>query len=228
MKKYLLYYIIAKMDFELLTDLVEAFKKFQLSLPSGTKSSLVDFGIWVNEQHYSSGQPNDSSHDEIIGRNDIDVELSKLIIYMNRYAKLLIRKGLGDFPELVNEDFTYLYILMTCESMTKMQLIEKNVHEKASGLEVIKRLLKNGLIDERNNETDKRSKRVFLTDKGRGTFFRSTEQMGKVSRIIAGKLTPQEKEQLFTLLKKLEDFHNPLFLGEKKLSINELEDKLTQ
>ncbi len=115
---------------------------------------------------------------------------------------------------------------MTAESMTKIQLIEKNVHEKQSGLEVIKRLLKHGLIAERDDEHDKRSKRVFLTVKGRTTFYRSLETMGKVSAIIAGKLSPEEKQQLFTLLKKLEDFHNPIFLNNRSLALDELLTKL--
>lgn len=214
------------MDFDLLTDIIEAFKKFQLSLPEGKKSNLVDFAVWVNTQQYAKEQPVDAGHAEIVGRNDIDVELGKLIIYLNRYAKLIIKKGLADFPELISEDFTYLYILMTAESMTKIQLIEKNVHEKPSGLEVIKRLLKHGLIGERDDENDKRSKRVFLTDKGKSTFFSSIKTMSKVSAIISGKLTPEEKQQLFTLLKKLEDFHNPIFLNERSLQLDELLKKL--
>lgn len=203
-----------------------AFKKFQLSLVPGTKNTLVDFAVWVNTQDYSKGKSVDSGHAEIIGRDNIDAELGKLIIYLNRYARLIIKKGLADFPELISEYFTYLYILMTAESMTKIQLIEKNVHEKASGLEVIKRLLKHGLIAERDDENDKRSKRVFLTDKGQATFFSTLATMDKVSAIIAGKLTLEEKQQLFTLLKKLEDFHNPIFLNEKSLGLDELLSKL--
>jgi MarR family transcriptional regulator, lower aerobic nicotinate degradation pathway regulator len=106
--------------------------------------------------------------------------------------------------------------------MTKMQLIEKNIHEKPTGLEVIKRLLKNKIIGERDNDEDKRSKRVFLTEKGKGIFFQTLSQMGEVSKIISGKLTASEKIQLFTLLKKLDDFHNPIFLEHRHKSINEL------
>lgn len=214
------------MDFDLLTDVIEAYKQFQLSLPPGKKSTLLDFGVWVNTEDYSKRKPVDYGHTEIIGRDNIDVELGKLIIYLNRYARLIIKKGLADFPELISEDFTYLYILVTAESMTKIQLIEKNVHEKPSGLEVIKRLLKHGLIAERNDENDKRSKRVFLTDKGKATFFHSLETMSKVSAIIAGTLILEEKQQLFTLLKKLEDFHNPIFLNEKSLALDDLMNKL--
>jgi len=210
------------MNFELLTALIEAFKEHQVLNVQNDKTSLAEFAIWLNQKNYLIGQPKNSEHIEIIGRDEVETEIGKLIIYLNRYAKLLIRKGLNNFPELVNEDFTYLYILMTCESMTKIQLIEKNIHEKPTGLEVIKRLLKHKLIDERDDEKDKRSKRVFLTEKGRVTFFQTLGQMSKVSQLITGKLTIEEKNQLFNLLKKLEDFHNPLFLQHRQKSIDEL------
>ncbi len=215
------------MDFDLLTAIIEAFKQFQQALPPGSRSSITDFSIWVNTQHYTQSTGNSSGHDDIIGSDDIDVELGKLIIFLNRYARLLIRKGLADFPELINEDFTYLYTLMAAESMTKIQLIEKNVHEKPGGLEVIKRLLKHGLMAEKDDTHDKRSKRVFLTEKGRAAFFSSVVQMGKVSKLIGGQLTADEKKQLFTLLKKLEDFHNPIFLTEKGATLDVLLHKLS-
>lgn len=210
------------MDFDLLTDVIEHFKQYQLATPAGKKSSMNDFGLWLNQQRYITDKPVDSSHTEMIGTNEVEVEIGKLLVFLNRYAKLLIKKGLQDFPELVNEDFTYLYSLMGCESMTKMQLIEKNVHEKPTGLEVIKRLLRHKIIGERDDEEDKRSKRVFLTEKGKGIFFQTLSQMGEVSKLISGNLTASEKIQLFNLLKKLDDFHNPVFLEHKHESIEAL------
>ncbi len=189
--------------------------------------SLPDFALWLNEQNYLQGQPTQNDHSGIIGNSEIEVELSKLIIFLNRYSRLLIKKGLSNFPELISEDFTYLYILMSAESMTKIQLIEKNVHEKPTGLEVIKRLLKHGLIAEKDDKKDRRSKRVSLTEKGKEMFFATIEQMGKVAALVSGKLTMDEKKQLYVLLKKLEDFHNPIFLNEKGKNIDGLMPKLT-
>jgi hypothetical protein len=46
--------------------------------------------------------------------------------------------------------------------------------------------------------------------------------MNKVSHLITGTLSIAEKQQLFSLLKKLDDFHNPIFLEHKHKTINEL------
>jgi DNA-binding MarR family transcriptional regulator len=213
------------MDFDLLTNIIEAYKTYQLSAGANKKSSVADFAVWVNEQSFLNAQPQNIELPENLGRYEIEVAISTLVICLNRYSRLLIKKGLINFPQLVSEDFTYLYTLMEVESMTKIQLIEKNVHEKPTGLEVIKRLLKHGLVNERNDANDKRSKRVFLTDKGRALFFATIDQMNKVALIVSGNLTIDEKTQLHTLLKKLENFHNPIYLSHKEISIDQLVQK---
>ena len=78
----------------------------------------------------------------------------------------------------------------------------KNVHEKPSGLEVIKRLLKHDLVNERNDENDKRSKRVFLTDKGKSLFFATVKQLNKVALIVSGDLTQDEKKTIISFTEK--------------------------
>jgi DNA-binding MarR family transcriptional regulator len=213
------------MDFDLLTNIIDAYKSYQLSAGANKKSSIADFTIWLNEQSFLNAKPVNISPPENLGQYELEVAISTLVICLNRYSRLLIKKGLINFPQLVSEDFTYLYTLMEVESMTKIQLIEKNVHEKPTGLEVIKRLLKHGLVNERNDENDKRSKRVFLTDKGKALFFATIDQMNKVALIVSGNLTHNEKTQLHTLLKKLEDFHNPIYLSHKEISIDQLVEK---
>ena len=210
------------MDIELLHKIMDAYHTYQEGLPVGHKTSLKDFTIWVNNEDYATELTPPFDKNDLIGRQDIDVEISKLLLYLYRYAKLHIRNGMNDYPELINEDFTYLYTLMTAESMTKTQLIEKNIHEKPTGLEIIKRLLKHHLIEEKDDEADKRSKRVRLTEKGRQLFFKSLDRTNNIAKVITGKLDINEKRHLFGLLKKLDAFHNPKYKAKQHLSIDEL------
>lgn len=212
------------MNYDLLIELVTRFKEFSLA-HKDEAANLNDFRIWLNQNSYNTGVPTDSGHKETLGNNDVDVEISKLVIYLSRYARHLMKKGLLDYQELVNDDITYIYTLMSSESMTKMQLIEKNIHEKPTGMEIIKRLIRFGLIDETADEQDKRSKRIFLTPKGKELFFRSLEKMKKISKIITGDLSASEKSTLMLLLKKLDDYHNPIFLEEKNIDIDALASK---
>ncbi|WP_258931879.1 MarR family transcriptional regulator [Flavobacterium oreochromis] len=82
----------------------------------------------------------------------------------------MIRRGLKDFPQLANEEFTYLYRIIDESSLTKMQLIERNAHEKQTGIEIIKRLVKNDLLEEFPDDHDKRITRLRITQKGEKLF----------------------------------------------------------
>ena len=110
---------------------------------------------------------------------------------------------------------TYLFRMMDYDSLTKMQLIEKNAHEKQTGIEIIKRLVKNGLFEESPDENDKRSTRISVTAKGKKVFLESMQDITIVSKIMCGQLTTKEKESLLNSLKKLNTFHHTVYSNYK-------------
>lgn len=154
--------------------------------------------------------------------NQRESELVVLLTLMFKYAKQYIKKGLYNSELQTADDFSYLIVLLTYPSLTKMELIQKNVMEKTSGMEVIKRLQRYGMLEQFDDEMDKRSKRVKITEKGKVEIFRLLPEMSKISSIVSGNLTDSEKLTLSFLLKKLDQFHNEIYLNEKGLSIDEL------
>jgi len=55
------------------------------------------------------------------------------------------------------------------------------------------------------------------------------EAMEKVGKIGTGQLTDLEKYQLMNLLKKLETFHNDIYLNHREKNLNQLiEEKVSQ
>ena len=138
------------------------------------------------------------------------------------YEAILIRKSLENHPDLVNEDFTYLFRMMDYDSLTKMQLIEKNAHEKQTGIEIIKRLVKNGLLAESPDENDKRSTRIAVTPKGKKVFLESIQDITVVSKIMCGQLNTKEKESLLSSLKKLNTFHHIVYSNFKNENTSEI------
>jgi MarR family transcriptional regulator, lower aerobic nicotinate degradation pathway regulator len=144
---------------------------------------------------------------------------------MYRYAKGYIKKALEASTLLTLDDFGYLAAVWQEGDLTKTQVIEKNIHEKNTGMEIIKRLIANNLLEQYDDLQDKRSKRLKITPLGQAELFKSFDGMLKVSQIIAGKLSSAERIQLFYLLSKLNDFHNPIFLNEKETSIDKILEK---
>jgi DNA-binding MarR family transcriptional regulator len=135
-----------------------------------SNATIEEFRIWLNEKAYNAVNPTELFKKENQKVFDLENEIAKQVILLGRFTKQMIRRGLKDFPHLANEEFTYLYRLMDEETLTKMQLVERNAHEKQTGIEIIKRMVKNNLVEEFPDENDKRTTRLKLTDLGKKHF----------------------------------------------------------
>ena len=198
------------MELNLIVEILQELDKFQKTQPNGQKT-LEEFRLYLNEQAYQRENPRNLAVKFDLDVYNIENEIAKQVIMLGRYSKHLIRKSMENYPELVNEDFTYLFRMMDYASLTKMQLIEKNAHEKQSGIEIIKRLVKNGLFIESPDGSDKRSTRISVTEKGKKVFVNSMDDITVVSKIMCGKLDNNEKENLLQYLKKLNTFHHTVY-----------------
>lgn len=212
------------MNTDFFIDLLHQVKDFENSDTYKPHSTVEDFRLWLNDKKYREESPTKLFKNEEHEVSFTENEICKQVLLLGRYSKQLIRKGLGDFPELANEEFTYLYRLKDEPNLTKIQLIERNGHEKQTGTQIIKRLLEYELVEEKNDSEDKRSKRLNITEKGKDYFHRSVEKVNITSKILSGKLQEKEKSELLELLKKLNDFHATIYSQYKNFNIEELND----
>ena len=149
-------------------------------------------------------------------------DISILIVLLFRYAKGYIKKALKNSPIKSADEFSFLMTLMTYDHLSKSELINKQVMEKTSGTEIINRLIKLGLIEQFADEADKRSVRIKMTMTGRTEIYKILPQMGVVSQIVSGNLNDSEKTMLAYMLRKLEHFHNDIFMNKKDNELEEL------
>lgn len=199
-------------------------KEFEQSDACKSNSTVDDFRVWMNDKKYADESPTKLFKNENHQVSFTENEICKQVLLLGRYSKLLIRKGLGDFPDLANEEFTYLYRLKDEPFLTKIQLIEKNGHEKQTGTQIIKRLLEAGFLEEKNDKDDKRSKRLNLTKKGEEIFHASVSNVNLISKILSGKLDKVEKNEFLRILKKLNEFHYHIYVDYKNSNINQISE----
>jgi DNA-binding MarR family transcriptional regulator len=154
-------------------------------------------------------------------------DISILIVLMNRYAKWYIKKVLRDSLLQTPDEFSFLISLMTYDSLNKSELITKQIMEKTSGIEVINRLVKRGMIFETADQNDKRSIRVSITKSGREEILRILPLMTKVTEIVVGNLSAEEINTLSYLLKKLDYFHNDIYLNKRGQTLSDILSGIT-
>jgi len=193
----------------------------------GSEVNFTDFLGYLNSHHVPQNikisELRVDVEDKALKEQDgPDTDISILIVLLFRYAKGYIKKALKDSSINTADEFSFLITLMTHESLSKSELIQKQVMEKTSGTEIINRLLKMELVEQFSDAIDKRSVRVKIAHKGRMELIKVLPAMGAVSQLVVGNLNEAEKGMLAYMLRKLEHFHNDIFINKKELAFNQL------
>jgi len=212
---------------EILTTLINQFFSFDAEKGNHGEYSIEEFIGYLNaksgtkelEIRKISGENKKWLKDEF---RSTSIDISILIVLMYHYAKGYIKKALRESYLQTPDEFSFLITLVTYDSLSKSELITKQVMEKTSGSEVIRRLIKRGLIIESADKNDKRSIRVSITKSGREEILRILPLMGKVSEIVVGNLSAEEINTLSYLLKKLDYFHNDIYINKRGSPLSDI------
>ena len=212
---------------EILTSLINQFFLFDAEKGNQEEYSMDEFIGFLNVKSTWK----ELKIREISGKNEAQIidryrstasDISILIVLMSHYAKRYIKKVLIDSNLQTPDEFSFLITLMTYDNLTKSELISKQVMEKTSGSEILRRLIKRGMIAEAPDNNDKRRVQVSITVYGREEILKILPLMNKVARIIAGNLSSDEINTLSYLLKKLDYFHNDIYLNKKDQSLSDI------
>jgi len=187
---------------KILAALIDYLERFQTEKGQEPKN-VNEFTHWLNHHVFEPHNPLNNSTEEA----DVDMELTFLLIMQSKHYKTYCKEALVNSAVKSPDEYSFLYHLRLVDSFRKMELIHIHLLEAPSGIEVIKRLLKKGLIEEFDDKDDKRAKRIKITAKGIQEVSLVTPQMKSVYAKMVAKLSLSEKFNLLSVLKQLNDFH---------------------
>lgn len=203
--------------------LVQEFENENLEADKFSKD-IEGFKHWVVTNFKSNFTEREPDWEEKEKGRSPESMINTLIVHLNRYAKSYSKSAIYNSDFSTQDDFIYLINLKTFGAMTKMELIKKNIHQKPGGMQIIRRLLKQDWINQSASKADKRSKIIEITNKGLETLEQQMNRIRQATEIVTGNLTYHEKMEFIRLLKKLDDFHQPIY--EKNFDSAELLDKV--
>lgn len=215
------------MKYQLLQNLLPLLEEYE---KTNTKVDDVQhFAVWLTRQQANPIET-EESETHAAGAESPEVVIGKLLFFMTRYARIYSKKALEGTVLGSMDEFVYLATLHSYGSMTKSELIYRNRHEKPTGMDIIKRLLALGLIQQQDDLEDRRSKQIAISEHGLAILLPLYGRMGLVSHIVAGNLSKSERISLVQLLEKLEVFHqvmqaktkNESFEGMLKVAVGKL------
>jgi len=203
-------------DYLFIQSLLEKAREFR---KSGGSPIMSEFSAWLSEEY---------THQEVnlpflFPGESVESAASKYIIYLYRYAKGYGKKLLKDTPLSSIDDVPYLLMLLFSGPSTKMELIQANVHEKTTGMEILNRLLRLGLVEQHFNLDDKRSRKLSISPEGQKLMQQLMKGMDSLSAIVSGNLASNERTSLLKILHKLNDFHHHVHQDAREKSLSEIE-----
>jgi DNA-binding MarR family transcriptional regulator len=192
-------------------------------------SDLKEFTLFLRDRVISdepaSAASNFDKDDYLNYRSYPEIEFSTLLTGLFRFAKHYIKKAFRETKLKTIDEFGFLASLLRHGSLLKNELINEHLLEISSGSEILKRLIRNGLVQEYQDKNDKRAKRVSLTEAGRQEIFKAFEDMHKVSEIVIGNLSKSELNDTLSALTKLTYFHQNIHENDRNTELDELHDK---
>jgi len=199
------------MRYKFLQHLLQVFDKYQdQDLPLETQ----DFGMWLVAQEERN--PDETLEQEVASH--ISTYLGKMGKFFSFYHKKVLKQtDLTSLDELI-----FLVTLYPSRILSKTDLIDENILEKTTGVEIIKRLKNRGYLEESADLEDKRKKNVQLSDKGKSLVELLDEDLQQVAVVMGATLTSKEQVQLFYLLKKLDTAHRKVYMDFRDASLADI------
>ena len=192
------------MKYRLLESLLPHLEAYERAYPQ--PQSPQHFAVWLARQTSEESQIATQAADRSAGETD-EVAIGKFLVFLNRYVRGYSKKALEGSPLGSMDEFVYLIMLVEHGTLTKSDLIQRNRHEKPTGMEIIRRLIALGFVSQQDATDDRRSKHLRITPAGMAVIGQVNERMDLVTVLLTGDLNPAEKMLLLQLLEKLERFH---------------------
>ena len=196
------------MYYKLITELVSLVKQYEQE-DRAVHADVKGFNSWLTTRIESGksvvpigtewpGKENGRSADSVI---------NTALVHLYRYAKTNAKAAIIESSFSTPDDFIYLINLVSMGSMTKTALIKLNVHEKSAGMQIVNRLVANGLVEQEADASDKRNRLIHITQKGTEALNERMDEIRAASKRVTEPLSMEEKVDLIRILSKLEDFH---------------------
>ncbi|MBI1316121.1 hypothetical protein GC167_04585 [bacterium] len=165
----------------------------------------------VVSHRFQQGSPPPESA-EAYGASDDGVanQIAYRIARLAQFARHYLKSVLETTPVGSPEEFGMLMALYGGRSVNKSALIREQVMEIPTGMDILKRLMHRNLVELDPEQTDRRSKKVRLTETGIRTVEHLFFVIGPAGRLVSAALDPSQKEQVLGLLERLDRFHTDL------------------
>ena len=189
--------------------LLEKWEEFR----KDNEANFVEFGKWLNnfsnKDDLNAASPITTTGERLTEQYSDNTRFlaSYFITRLYKYIKIYTREIFSQTELYSIEDFSILALIDQMNLPSKKELCEANLTEITTGNDIIKRLIKNELAIEVEDNHDKRIKRIKASEKGKQLLFKIYNSLNNMEIDVLGDLDNDERKVIIKYLNHLDNFH---------------------
>jgi MarR family transcriptional regulator, lower aerobic nicotinate degradation pathway regulator len=200
--------------------IVELVNRWDAFAQENADASIADFC-----RFYLASEENAKHSSDTYPDIPIESRLGRTFGRMSRFSSFYAKKALASVGINNIEDFGYLMALREMGSPRKSQLIQSSLSDFTTGIEVINRLIRMGLMEEFPDPDDRRSKRLKLTEKGLEVSDASLPVMHIMGKMVFSSLSREEQDILFQIILKLDRVHSDRYQDLRQMEWEDIRER---
>ncbi|MCU4174038.1 MarR family winged helix-turn-helix transcriptional regulator [Carboxylicivirga sp. N1Y90] len=150
---------------------------------------------------------------EYLSKLQPNSRFQEYILRIARFEEFYIRKYLVDLPLNSRLEYLFLFTIENLERARKTDLINIHLVEYTTGMDTIRRLIKNKLLSELPDKQDKRAKVLCLTSEGEDVLYRANRRMDEARNMFLACISPNKWKKTLSVLSEINEFHSNIYLN---------------
>lgn len=200
-------------------DLWESFEEEAIE-----EHSLLNFSEWMADHLKEKPviHAKKRSKQEFLPQTESDTFLDSLelnsrfqeyILRIARFEDYYIRKYLVNLPLNSRLEYLFLYTVDNLEKARKTDLINIHLVEYTTGMDTIRRLIRNNLLDELPDEQDRRAKLLVITNDGADILKVASKRIAEAHKMFLATISPNKWKKALAVLDEIHQIHSYVYLN---------------
>jgi DNA-binding MarR family transcriptional regulator len=196
--------------------LVELITEWDSYAAKATHPTVADFCEKYLRKH-PAGNPADA-----VPAHHADNVMATLIGKASGLHTTYARMAIKEIPDIELEWFYLLNVISIKKETKKTDAISLSHMEQSTGIDILNRMKKKGLIVEKDDPADRRARLVSLTDKGKALLVQIGYYLYKVTYLLYHDIKGEDKKSMIKILTDTAQKHDQIRIEKKNRSIDEM------
>jgi len=208
--------------YDVIKKLIDLWESYENESPD--EQDLLNFSEWVMEQIKDKSIDNTQFHPQrelhshpetvaFLNKLDPGSRFQEYILRIARFEEFYIRKYLIDLPLNSRLEYLFLFTVSNLEKARKTDLINIHLVEYTTGMDTIRRLVKNKLLLELPDEQDKRAKLLILTTEGEDILMKANKRIEEARNMFLACISPNKWKKTLSVLNEIDEFHSNIYFN---------------